>query len=210
MPACQWGSLVPGVRCQEWLGKLSSPLCIQEVSPTFSDPARRNGQFQNEWRLESDNGEFTMEPLANSVTSQTQVPPWWWGVTLLPHWFLVWIETTPGRSPARGLPYISLQKCLFTAPQPPSPTTTPYGQYSAASLHVYQKENGMEVPREATSCPPGRPRPERPWFWAPSIFFDPKEGGWGRGGRIWAVALMLKVCHIQTPISADGLLMSDI
>ena len=68
------GSLVAGVRCQDRLRALSTLLHIEEVSPTFSDPAQRNGHFQNDQSLGSDKGEFTVEPLAGTMTSQTQVP----------------------------------------------------------------------------------------------------------------------------------------
>lgn len=54
------------------------------------------------------------------------------------------------KEPSTGPALHQPSKMLFTAPQPPSPATTPYGQYSATSLHVYQKENGMELPGEAT------------------------------------------------------------
>ena len=100
----------------------------------------------------------------------------------------------PSREPApcqfsEGFIYCSL-----------TPISNYHPVWSAASLHIYQEENDMQLPREAFWCLPKHPRPERPWFWAPSIFsLDPKEGGEGEG-RNWLAALMLKVHHFK-PLS---------
>ena len=83
-------------------------------------------------------------------------------------------------------------------------------QYSAASLHIYQEEDDLELPTEAFWCFPRYPRPQRPWFWAPSIFsLDPKEGDEGEGEELIG-SPDAKGLSLQTPISAEGLFMRDI
>lgn len=52
------------------------------------------------------------------------------------------------REPSTGLARVSLQNRIFTASQPPSPIPTACGQYSSASVHIYQTENGIELPLE--------------------------------------------------------------
>lgn len=147
------------------------------------------------------------------------VPPWWWGIILR-----ISLVSGVWGSLAQDLPRVSLQSCIFPTSQPPSPIPISCGQYSSASLHVDQNENGVELPGETIWCPLGHYRlsvfdskqhssqnidHHRPDH-LPTCPPTSKKGERRVGGGIWGVALRPEVRHIQTPVSADDLFISDI
>ena len=168
------------------------------MSPTFSDPAHRNGHFQNDRSLELDKGEFTMEPLAGTCppklrslygdgndTSPSLIP-------CVEHW------DKPSREPApRQLSEVFIYCSL-----------TPISNYHPLWSVSIQLPPSIFIRRKMTWNCQERPSDAFPDTLGPNVLDSehlPSSHSTPRKGirvrrRNWLAALMLKVYHFK-PLS---------